>query len=157
MRNLHFTSSLLGFIILLGAIFFAQCDTDTRNDQYSQEQEQVPRTDEEDLRHDGTATEGTGTEIQESDTQNFEEEQEQLVTDIEELNNQLSEELSDRTNLSEEQAEQIENDQTELERILREVQAATEDNWNDFQLEVQQTYDQILSRHEQRSNTSMDD
>ncbi|MEX0660632.1 MAG: hypothetical protein WEA58_01595 [Balneolaceae bacterium] len=156
MKNLHFTTSLLGFILLLGAIFFAQCDTDTRNDQFSQEQEQVPRVDEEDRRYDGTETEGTGSGNQET-AQNFEEERDQLAADIEELNNQLSEELSDRANLSEEQAEQIENDQTELSRILREVQTATESNWEDIHSDAQQTYEQVSSRYDQRGNTTMGD
>lgn len=156
MKNLHFTTSLLGFILLFGAIFLAQCDTDTRtdrDDQYSQEQ--VPRTDtdEEDLRYDGTGTEGTNTD--QGYTGNFESDRDQLVADIEDLNDNLSEELSDRSNISDEQAEQIENDRTELERTLREIQTATEDNWQDIREDAQETYEQVSSRYEQRDNTTM--
>lgn len=156
MRNLHFTSSLFGFMLLFGAIFLAQCDTDTRSDdQYSQEQEQVPRTDtdEEDRRYDGTGTQGTDTD--QGITGDFESDRDQLVEDIEELSDDLSEDLSDRSNLSDEEVEQIENDRTELERTLREVQTATEDDWENVRAEAQQTYEQVSSRYEQRDNTTM--
>lgn len=154
MRNLHFTSSLLGFILLFGAIFFAQCDTDTRSsDQLSEER--VPQTDvdEEDRRYDGTGTQGTDTD--QGVAEELENERYQLVENIEELSDNLSEELSDRSNISDEQAEQIENDRTELERILREIQTATEDDWENVRSEAQQTYEQVSSRYEQRDNTTM--
>ncbi len=154
MKYSQFTSSLFGFILLFGAIFLAQCDTDTRtdrNDQYTQEQ--VPRTDvdEEDRRHNGTGVEG----VDQQYTGDFETDRDQLVADIEELNDNLSEELSDRADITEEQAEQIENDRTELSRTLRELQVATEDDWNEVRADARQTYEEISSRYQQRGNHMM--
>lgn len=142
-------------MLIFGAVFLAQCDTDRsdRTEQYSQEQEQVPRTDtdEEDRRYDGTGTEG----IDQQYTGDFESDRDQLVADIEELNDNLSEELSDRSDINEEQSEQIENDRTDLQRTLREVQVATEDNWDDVRAEARQTYEEVSSRYEQRGNATM--
>lgn len=153
MRDLHFTSSLLGFILLFGAIFIAQCDTDTRSDRDNQlSEERVPRTDvdEEDRRYDGTGTQGIETD--QGFTGDFETDRDQLVENIEELRDNLSEELSDRTNLSDEQVEEIENDRTELELTLRKIQTGTEDDWENVRDEAQQTYEQISSKYEQRKN-----
>lgn len=157
MRDLHFTTSLLGFILLFGAIFTAQCDTDTRSDRDEQfSEERVPQTDvdEEDRRYDGTGTQGTDTD--QGFTGDFESDREQLVENIEELSDKLGEELSDSSDLSDEQVEQIENDRTELELTLRKIQTGTEDDWENVRDEAQQTYEQISSRYEQRSSTTME-
>lgn len=144
-------------MLLFGAIFLAQCDTDTRSDRNNQySQEQIPQTDmdEEDRRYDGTGTQGTDTD--QGFTRDFISNRDQLAADIEELNDRLSEELSDRSNTTEEQAEQIDNDRAELEETLRKVQAATEENWDDARAEARQTYEQVSSRYYQRANTTMD-
>lgn len=156
MKYAHFTTSLLGFLLLFGAIFFAQCDTDTRSgadNQYSEEQ--IPQTDmdEEDRSYDGTGTQGTDTD--QGFTGDIISDRDQLVADIEELNDRLSDELSDRSNITEEQAEQIENDRTDLGRILREIQVAEESNWDNVHEEALQTYEQVSARYEQRVNSTM--
>ncbi len=150
MRNLHLASYMIGFILLFGAIFLAQCDTDTRTDrdQYSQEQEEVPQigTDEEDRRHDGTGTEGTGA-VQQDYTIDFEAGRDQLIQDIEELRDDLDEQL-ERNDLTHQEIEQIKNDRTELARTLREVQTSTVETWNYIRTEAQQSYDRIAARYD---------
>jgi len=154
MKHLNITSYLFAFLLLFGTVFIVQCERDTReadtDDQYEIEQDLT--VDPEDRRYDGTGVEGPTYTEYDHTTLEFDD-RDDLVESMEELRDDLDAKIDDESDAADHDIEQIQNDLTELNRMIREVETATEDNWNDIRMEVVQTYESIAARYNGQSRT----
>lgn len=153
MKYLNITSYLFAFLLLFGTVFIVQCDRDTqqadRDDQYQTEQDIA--VNEEDRRYDGTGVEGTA-DAQLDHTIDFDN-RDNLVERMEELRDDLDAKIEDGADATDHDIEQLQNDRTELDRTIREVETTTEDNWNNLRTEAIQTYESIAARYDEQSRT----
>lgn len=156
MKSLNITSYLFAFLLLFGTVFTVQCDRDTqeadRDDQFQTERDMT--VDEEDRRYDGTGVEGTADE-QLDHTIAFDH-RDDLVERMEELRDDLEDKADDAADTAEHEEEQVRNDVTELNRMIREVETTTEGNWNNVRMEAVQTYERIAARYDEYSRTGND-
>ncbi len=156
MKYLNITSYLFAFLLFFGTVFIVQCDRDTqqadRDDQYQTEQDIA--VDEEDRRYDGTGVEGTADE-QLDHTMEFDD-RDDLVDRIEDLRDDLDSKIEEGSEATDQDVEQIQNDRTELDRILREIETTTEDSWNNVRTEAIQTYESIAARYNDQSQSTTD-
>jgi len=146
MKSTQITSYLFAFLLLFGTAFFVQCDRDTQQadrDQYQTEHDVT--VDEEDRRYDGTAVEGTADARIDHDVEY--EDRDDLVSELEDLRDDLDGKMED-DDIAQHQTEQIQNDRSELDRLIREVETATQENWHDVRMEAVQTYERIADRYD---------
>lgn len=156
MKHLNVTSYLFAFLLLFGTAFIVQCDRDTQqadsDDQFQTERDIT--VDEEDRRYNGTGVEGTADQ-QIDHTIEFDN-RDDLVDRMEELRDDLEDRSDDAVDSAEHDEEQIQNDITELNRMIREVETTTEDNWNNVRMDAVQTYERIAARYDEHSRTGND-
>lgn len=156
MKSTNITSYLFAFLLLFGTAFIVQCDRDTqqadRDDRYQTEQDIA--VDEEDRRYDGTAVEGTAEARIDHDVEY--DDRDDLVSEMEDLRDDLDEKMEDQ-DAAQHQIEQIQNDRTELDRLIREVETATEQNWQNVRMEAIQTYENIAARYDNGYGDRTDD
>lgn len=156
MKYLNITSYLFAFLLLFGTVFIVQCDRDTqqadRDDQYQTEQDIA--VDEEDRRYDGTGDEGIADE-QLDHTMEFDDRND-LTERIEDLRDDLDSKIEEGSDATDQDVEQLQNDRTELDRILQDIENTTEDSWNNVRTEAIQTYERIAARYNEQSTTDND-
>jgi len=156
MKHIKSTSVLFSFLLLFGTVFIVQCDRDTqqadRGDQYQSEQEIT--VEERDRRHDGTRAEGT-TYAQVDHNIEYDD-RDDLVDKMEDLRDDLDEKIEDQ-NSAQHASEQIQNDRTELDRHISEVENVTEQNWNNVRMEAIQSYETIAARYDNGHDERTDD
>ena len=156
MKSTNITSYLFAFLLLFGTAFIVQCDRDTqqadRDDQYQTEQDIA--VDEQDRRYDGTAVEGTADARVDHDIEY--DDRDDLVDKMEDLRDDLDEKMEDQ-DAAQHETEQIQNDRTELDRLIREVETASEENWHNVRMEAIQSYETIAARYDNGYGERTDD
>lgn len=148
MKYLNISDYLIAFTFLFGITCITQCDRPDRDQQHQQRDLGVDIDDRRDVERDQ----------QPGQAGNFENERDEMVADFEELRDNLDAELEDRPETLDEQTQrsydQLQYDRTELDMAIRNLQASTEDNWEEVQTESLEIYDRIHTQYEERSEGS---
>lgn len=157
MKYPTFKNSFRILMILLGVLLWVQCDNGTDRQNENELLEDDPTVQNEtDNRYDGTDPRRNQTDVLSDEREPFEEQKENLIRDMETLSDNLDNELEEHSGQTAENSgntEEIKSDQSELERALERVRNSTEETWQNVREEVEDVYDRLTTRHEDRRDS----
>lgn len=145
MLNSQLKKLFIGIFLIAGSAFMIQCDDGTR-----QQQMEGPET----------TTETDNQVGQEGATDNFQQERDELVSDLrdlrddidgrlDELNTEMESATGEVDQTTQQRYDELTQDRNELDRAIEDLENSTEETWGRVRAEAQNTYDAVRTRFEQ--------
>lgn len=161
MKYFKINSFLFASIFFAGSLFMVQCDRNQQGDSaYQEQQEQTPQ--------DQTETDaqyGQGDVNRGDQTQAFDQEREELISDMEDLRDDINSHLEQQETEGVEgeagvTTEEMQNDLNELDQAINSMRStaetSSETEWNQVRQNNQQLYDRLSEKYQDITTTDPD-